>query len=355
MNYKNKELFDLLKFVAPGTEIRSGIDTILDAGTGGLIILGCTEEILNICDGGFYINTKYNPQRIYELAKMDGAIILNNDVNEIIYASVQLQPDSNIPTIESGTRHRTAERVAKQTGNKVVAISQRRKRVTIYKGNLKYTLRNISEIITEANQAIKTLERFSDVIDKALANLTVMEFEDLVTLFEVTTILQKFVLILKVTEEIEKYIVELGVEGRLLEIQFEEIIIDLKKEIEALIKDYYNSDKDGFDLENIFNKFRDLSEKEEIEIEDIAFILGYKKRYETLDQKVIPKGFRLLSRVKRLTNKDISKLTSSFDGLTAILDASEDELADENITKIKARSIKNEIKRLKITIEFEKN
>lgn len=355
MNYMDKELLDLLRFVAPGTEIRKGIDNILDAGTGGLVVLGCGEEILELCDGGFFINTGYNPQRIYELAKMDGAIVINNEITEILYANVQLQPSAKVETKESGTRHRTAERVAKQTGQKVVSISQKRKIITIYKKDLKYTLRNISEIITEANQAIKTLERFGDVIDKSLTNLTIMEFEDLVTLFEVTSILQRYALIMKVAEGIEKYIIELGVEGKLIETQYEEIMVDLKKEVEALIKDYY-LDQEKLDLNAVFKKFRDLAEEEIIEIEEIAFILGYKKRYETLDQKVVPRGFRLLNKIKRLTGKDVGVLISNFDGLPAILDASEDELAEiDSLSKIKARSIKNEIKRLMITIEFEKN
>lgn len=355
MDYKNEEFFELLKSIASGTEIRKGIDNILDAGTGGLIVLGCNEKVLNLCDGGFLIKTPFNPQRIYELAKMDGAIVLNDSMDEIIYANVQLQPNSNIETSESGTRHRTAERVAKETGYIVIAISQKRKIVTLYKNNFKYTLKHISDIIPEANQAVKTLERFGEVIEKALLNLTILEFEDLVTLFEVTTILQKFTLMMKVSNEIEKYIVELGAEGKLIQTQFDEITRDLKKEIEALIKDYHNEDKGQIDIQKILEKLRDYNE-EDAEIEEMAFILGYKKKYEILDQKVVPRGHRLLSRIKRLTNKDVEILVSNFDGLTAIIDAREDELAEvESISKIKARNIKNEIKRLMITVELEKN
>lgn len=159
---------------------------------------------------------------------------------------------------------------------------------------------------------------------------------------------------MEVAEEVEKYIVELGVEGRLIETQYEEIMIDIKKEIEALIKDYY-LDIAKLDLNLILKKFRNLADDENSEIEEIAFILGYKKRYETLDQKVVPRGYRLLGKIKRLNLKDIGNLSKSFDGLPAIIDASEDELSEiDGISKIKARSIKNEIRRLMITIEFEK-
>lgn len=355
MENTNKEFLEILKFVAPGTEIRKGIDNILDAGTGGLLLLGSNEDVIKLCDGGFYIDTEYNPQRIYELAKMDGAIILSDDLKKIIYVNVQLQPNSEISTKESGTRHKTAERVAKQTGKLVVAISQRRKRVSVYKDDFRYILRNIPEIMTEATLAIKTLERFGDVIDKALTNLTIMEFEDLVTLFEVASILQRFALMSKVTEEIGKYVVELGEEGRLIKTQFDVIMSDLNEEIESLIKDYYNVYKEDLNCEGILKRLKSLSRDEQIEIEEIAFILGYKKRYEILDQRVVPRGYRLLGKVKRLTAMDIESLITGFDGLTAILDASEDEISEmETISKIKARSIKNEIKRLKITAQLEK-
>ena len=353
---KEDNITEILKLIAPGTPIRDGLENILRARTGALLLITDNNEVLKeVVDGGFTINEEYTSSKLYELAKMDGAIVLSGDLKRILYANAQLIPSHEITTLETGTRHRTAERVAKETGYKVIAVSQKRKIVTLYKDNFRYTLKHISDIIPEANQAIKTLERFGEVIEKALINLTIMEFEDLVTLFEVTTILQKFTLMMRVAEDIEKYIVELGVEGRLIQTQFDEITGDLKKEVDALIRDYYNDDKGQVDIQIIFGKLREY-EEEEIEIEEMAFILGYKKRYETLDQKVVPKGYRLLSRIKRLAAKDIETLVSNFDGLTAIVDAREDELAEiDSISKIKARSIKNEIKRLMITIELEKN
>ncbi|TDT70433.1 diadenylate cyclase [Hypnocyclicus thermotrophus] len=352
--YKNKEIKDILSFVAPGTEIRKGLNNILDAGTGGLLVIGDDKGILEIIDGGFFIDCDYNPQRIYELAKMDGAIILSKDINKILYANVQLQPNPKIETTESGTRHRTAERVAKQTGELVISISQKRKRISIYKNNIKYLLRDISVIMTEASQAMKTLERYKEVLVKSLTNLTMMEFDDLVTLYEVCMIIQKFELMVRISKALKLNIIELGTEGTLLSLQLDEIMNEINIEIQDLIRDYYKIEEET-ENEDIFEKLEELTEEELLDLKNISYILGYKRSYASLDTKVVPKGFRILGKIIRLTTKDIKILVSHFDGLNNILSASEEELAEiDNISKFKAKIIKNGIRRLRFTIELEK-
>jgi len=356
MNERNRELEEILAYVAPGTKIRVGIDNILDAKTGGLLVIGDDEDIMKLVDGGFYINCEYDSQKIYELSKMDGAIILNDDSKNILYANVQLQPDSKISTIESGTRHRTAERVAKQTGKLIIAISERRNRITLYKNNIRYIVRNISDIISQANQAIKTLERYREVLDKALTNLTIMEYDDLVTLYEVSAILQRFEFMSRIASDLEMYIIELGSEGRLIKMQLEEIMMDLQGEILDLVNDYYNREKEALSPNAVLKQISKLSQEELLELENLAFVLGYKKRYATLDTKIVPKGYRILGKIVRLTNKDVKIIVESFDGLTAILEASEDELAEvDNISRFKARTIKNGIRRLRFTAQLEKS
>jgi len=311
---------------------------------------------MKLVDGGFYINCEYDSQKIYELSKMDGAIILNDDSKNILYANVQLQPDSKISTIESGTRHRTAERVAKQTGKLIIAISERRNRITLYKNNIRYIVRNISDIISQANQAIKTLERYREVLDKALTNLTIMEYDDLVTLYEVSAILQRFEFMSRIASDLEMYIIELGSEGRLIKMQLEEIMMDLQGEILDLVNDYYNREKEALSPNAVLKQISKLSQEELLELENLAFVLGYKKRYATLDTKIVPKGYRILGKIVRLTNKDVKIIVESFDGLTAILEASEDELAEvDNISRFKARTIKNGIRRLRFTAQLEKS
>ena len=183
----DKEIKSILKVVAPGTQLREGLENILRAKTGALIVLGDSEEIMKLVDGGFMINAEYNSSYIYELAKMDGAIILSSDLKRILFANTQLVPDSSIPTFETGTRHRTANRVAKQTGAIVIAISQRRHIISVYKNDLKYVLRESSVVLARANQAIQTLEKYVSVLDRVLNNLNTQEFQDMVTLMDVTT------------------------------------------------------------------------------------------------------------------------------------------------------------------------
>ena len=202
---KDKELKSMLKLLAPGTQLREGLRNILRAKTGGLVVLGNSEQIMKIVDGGFAINSEYSSSYIYELAKMDGAIILSSDLKRILYANTQLIPDSSIPTFETGTRHRTADRVAKQTGAIVIAISQRRNVITVYKGYIKYVLQDSSVMLGRANQALQTLEKYVSVLDGVVNNLNILEFQDIVTLFDVMTAIQRTEMVMRIVSEIERW------------------------------------------------------------------------------------------------------------------------------------------------------
>ncbi len=351
---RREELIEILSFVSPGTEIRKGLDNIVHAGAGALIVVGDSEDVLGMIDGGFAINCDFNYQKLYELAKMDGAIILNSNIKRILFANVQLQPDPKLETNESGTRHRTAERVAKQTGNLVIAISEERKKISLYKGEMKYTIRNINDIMSEANQAVKTLERYKSVLDKVLTNLTIMEFDELVTLYEVAISIQRFEMMFRIADEAKRYVVELGTEGRLINMQLEELLMGAGEEAEDLIRDYYN-EKKGLKLEEIIKSFGELYQEELLELENITGLLGYEKNYTALDNKIAPKGYRILGKILKLTKRDVEKLIDTFVEFNNILEASIEELAEvKGISKFKARSIKNGLNRLKITTLLEK-
>lgn len=354
MTEKRDDFVEILSMVSPGTEIRKGLDNIVHAGKGALIVIGDSEEILKLVDGGFYINCDYNPQRIYELAKMDGAIVINTLIKKILYANVQLLPDASIETSESGTRHKTSERFAKQTENLVISISERRKVITLYRGEFKYILRNTIDIMSEANQAIKTLERYTSVLEKALTNLTIMEFDDLVTIYEVTMAIQRFEMVFRIKEEVEKYIVELGTEGRLINMQLEELLIGVYDEMEALVRDYINIKKE-LEVEAVLQEIHNLNLEDLLEVGNIAFILGHERSYSALDKKIIPRGHRLLGKVLKLTKRDVEKLINEFEEFNNILEATTEDLAEiRGISKFKARSIKNGLNRLKITTLLEK-
>ena len=189
--WENKENIGALKMLSPGTPLREGLENVLRAKTGALIVIGDSEDVLDIVDGGFNLNSEFSPAYLYELAKMDGSIILSTDAKKILYANAQLLPDSSIVTKETGTRHRTAERVARQTGKMVISISQRRHIITLYKGTEKYIIEDTSKILTKANQAVQTLEKYKIVLDQFLTNLSALEFEELVTLYDVVMVVQK--------------------------------------------------------------------------------------------------------------------------------------------------------------------
>ena len=202
-------LMEILKLIAPGTPLREGLDNILKAKTGALIIVGDSKEVLDIVDGGFKIDENYTPSRLYELAKMDGAIVLSKDLKRILFANAQIIPSSKIPTEETGTRHKTAERTAKQTGELVISISQRRNIITVYKGDVRYTIEDTAKIVTRANQALQTLENYKRVFDTKLKVLNEYEFNDIVTLDNVITCIQRAEMVIKIAEQVKKSIIEL--------------------------------------------------------------------------------------------------------------------------------------------------
>ena len=197
-----------------------------------------SKEVLDIVDGGFKLDIEYTPSRLYELAKMDGAIILSSDLKKILYANAQLIPSSSIATTETGTRHRTAERTAKQTGEIVVSISQRRNIITVFQGYSRYVLEDTSKVISKANQALQTVEKYKKVFDSKLNMLNEYEFNDIVTLENVITAIQRAEMVMKIVDEVQRSIYELGAEGRLLEMQLEELVGGLEKEELLIIKDY---------------------------------------------------------------------------------------------------------------------
>ena len=240
---KNEEILEILRCLAPGTVLREGLDNILKAKTGALIVVADTDELYKIVDGGFNINDEFTPAGIYELAKMDGAIVLSADMKKILMANVQLVPEYSIKTSETGTRHRTAERTAKQTGSLVICISQRRGIITVFKGDFRYVINETSAVTLRANQTIEALEKYRAICDNMLNILSEHEFDDIVSLETVANSIYRSEMIMRMEPEVIKNIIELGDEGRLINMQFEELIADVEKEELLIIRDYMNFKK----------------------------------------------------------------------------------------------------------------
>lgn len=336
---------EALRLVAPGTPLREGLDQILRAHTGALIVVGDGQEVAALIDGGFRVDRELQPASLYELSKMDGALVLSREGRRILHANVQLLPDRAIPSQETGIRHRTAERVARQTGALVIAISQRRNIVSLYRGEVKYVLHDIGFILTKANQAIQTLGRYRAGVDQALANLTALEFEDLVTLTDVTTTLHRTGMMLAIKNEIDKYIRELGTEGRLVGMQLEELAGDITEEAGLIARDYSvsGSTEALTGLSGASPLGDDLTE-----LVELCRRLGYPGGLGALDQSAAPRGYRILRRIPRLPMPIIDNLVRAFGTLQRALSASTEELDGvEGIGEVRARTIHDGLRRLR--------
>lgn len=341
---QENDFYEMIKLVAPGTVLREGLENVLKARTGALIVIGDSAEVLKLVNGGFRLNQEFTPSLVYELAKMDGAVVLSKDLKQILYANVQLIPDPTIATEETGTRHRTAERVAKQTGEVVISISQRRNVITLFKGNSRYLLRDTVIILNRANQALQTLEKYKNVFDGIMNNMSILEFQDMVTLENVCLALQKSEMVDRIAKEIERYIYELGDEGRLVKMQLEELVGDTDKMVEFLLKDYLPSEK-GKALDEVR---ADISAFTYAELADVIYIakaLGYQNTPNVLETGMLAKGYRVLSMIPRLPFHIIPNLVQRFTNIRGILNATFEELDDvEGIGEVRARNIKEGLK-----------
>lgn len=349
-NMQDEEFSSMIKMVAPGTKLRMGIDNVLRAKTGALIVVGESEDVLGIVDGGFNINCELTPARIYELAKMDGAILLNSDANRILVANAHLVPDPSIPSRETGIRHRTAERVAKQTQELVISISQRRDTISLFWGNYYYVLEEIDAILNKANQALRTLEKYRNVLDRTVIDLNALEFEDLVTVSDIIAVLQRGEMVLRIQKEVERYALELGDEGRLIRMQLDELVAGIYNELLMLIRDYaIDDDKDEpTEIEEILEDLMEGSGEDLIAMGRVSKGLGFSGSVASLDDYVCPRGYRLLRKIPRMPLAIIENLIQGFGRLSAILAANIEELDEvDGIGEVRARSIKEGLRRLR--------
>jgi diadenylate cyclase len=339
-------LVKALEMVAPGTAVREGIDNIVHARTGGLIVIGDPDELAFLFSGGIRLDIDYTPALVYQLAKMDGAIALNSNATKIAWCNVQLMPDPTILTSETGTRHRTAERISKQTDALVIAISQRRDVVSLYVDGAKYILEEIPAVLAKANQALATLDKYRTRLDQVSTRLTALEFEGGVTLHDVLTVLQRAELVTRMAVEIERYIVELGTEGRLIEMQLEETMVGVAGDKAALLHDYLADPVDdafAMALDGISR----LPHQDLLDFGRLAELLGYDRKVNTLDYPVSPRGYRILGRIPRLPKLVVQNIVREFRGLDEILAATDPELESvEGVGEIRAKDIREGLRRL---------
>ena len=345
------EIVDVLKMIAPGTAIRAGLDNILRAKTGGLIVIGDPNKMQDLIDGGFRFDVEFTPARLYELAKMDGAIVVSEDLKRILVANAQLMPDFCIPTVETGTRHRTAERIAKQTGNVVISISQRRGVITVYSANQRYILESTTKVMSKTNQALQTVEKYKKVFDDRISILTEYEFSDIATLKMVVESIKRAEMLLRIADEVQKSIDELGDEGRILKMQLDESTAGIEDEEMLLIKDYVVGKRVDTALKNIRNLKDDDLSNEQI----IATCIGIKGADNFDEFNVYSKGYRILNKVPRVPSNIVDNIVKKFKNLQSILSADIDELDEvDGIGEVRAKSIVQTLKKMQEQLVFER-
>jgi len=338
-------LVKALEMVAPGTSLREGIDNIVHARTGGLLVIGDPDELAFLFSGGLKLDIDYTPAFLYQLAKMDGALVLTANATKLVWANVQLTPDPTILTLETGTRHRTAERISKQTEALVIAISQRREVVSLYVDGAKYILEDIPVVLAKANQALATLDKYRSRLDQVSTRLTALEFEGGATLHDVLTVLQRAELVTRMGVEIERYIVELGTEGRLIEMQLDETMVGVAADKAALVHDYLAEDTDE-QFADAFDQLVRLPHQDLLDFGRLAELLAYDRKVNTLDFPVSPRGYRILGRIPRLPRMVVQRIVEEFGGLEEMLAASDGELETvDGVGEIRAKDIREGLRR----------
>jgi diadenylate cyclase len=335
--------------VAPGTQLRDGLERILRGHTGALIVLGHDKTVESLCTGGFRLDVEFSSTRLRELAKMDGAIVLDDGLTKILRAATHLVPDPSIPTEESGTRHRTAERVAKQTGYPVVSVSQSMRIIALYVESRRYVLDDSAAILSRANQALATLERYKLRLDEVSGTLSALEIEDLVTVRDAVAVTQRLEMVLRIASEIDGYVVELGTDGRLLSLQRDELMAGVTQERELIVRDYIPPPhgRRPRTAELVLAELDGLSATDLLEFEVIARVCGFSSTSDVLDAAVSPRGYRLLARVPRLPATVVDRLIEHFGGLQKLLAATIDDLQlVEGVGEARARSVREGLSRL---------
>ncbi len=338
-----------LAAVAPGTALRDGLERILRGNTGALIVLGNDKAVLALCTGGFELNVAFSATRLRELSKMDGAVVVTGDLDRIVLASVQLVPDPSIPTEETGTRHRTAERVAKQTGNPVITVSQSMRIIALYVDGRRYVLDDSASILSRANQALATLERYKLRLDEVAGTLSALEIEDLVTVRDAMAVSQRLEMVRRIATEIEGYVVELGTDGRLLSLQLDELMAGVEAERELIVRDYLisGSGRRARRLDDALAALDSLTAGELLDLSSVARAVGFRPDADALEMAASPRGYRLLAKVPRLPNLVVDRLVEHFGGLQKLLAAGIDDLqVVDGVGETRARSVREGLSRL---------
>jgi diadenylate cyclase len=343
---RDPQLLAAMAKIAPGTPLRQGVDDVIRSHEGALIVLGDPQELSFLYSGGIRLDAPFRPQLLYELAKMDGAIIVDTAVKKLAWANVQLMPDPTISSDETGTRHRTAERVAKQTGALVISVSQQRETVTVFVGPARYQLDPVADVLAKTNQALGTLETYRQRLEQVLTRLTALEFQNAVVLDDVLVVLQRAEMTSRMAERIQRDCVELGSEGRLIRLQLEELVGNVPGERDAVVRDYHAAGA-GPEATLALEGLRALGYQDLLEFDRLCELLGFDRNVNPLDHSVGPRGYRVLSHIPRIPEPVIRRVVIDLGSLDTVVRASQRDLeAVEGVGTVRAREIRAGLRRL---------
>ncbi len=337
-----------LALMAPGTALRDGLERILRGRTGGLIVLGYDKMVESLCTGGFPLDVEFSATRLRELCKMDGGVVLSSDGTRIVRAAVHLMPDPTILSEESGTRHRTAERVAKQTGHPVISVSQSMRIISLYVSGQRHVIDDSAAILSRANQALATLERYKLRLDEVAGTLSALEIEDLVTVRDAMAVVQRLEMVRRIADEIEGYVIELGTDGRLLALQLDELMAGVDADRTLVVRDYLAPPRRSTrPVGEALTELDALSATELLDLTLVGRALGYPSSTDALEAGVSPRGFRLLTKVPRLPGTVIDRIVDHFGSLQRLLGATVEDLqAVDGVGDARARSVREGLSRL---------
>jgi diadenylate cyclase len=340
---RDQGLRDVLAMLAPGTPLREGIERIIRSGRGALMVIGWSPRIEPLVSGGFVIDIGATSQRVAELAKMDGALVLDAAATRVLRANVHLVPDPTIPTSETGTRHRSAERTARESGQPIIAVSESMGMVNLYYGENKHVVEEVSALLFRANQALSTLERYRARLDEVSSLLSGREVEDAVSLRDAVLTLQRAEMLRRIADEVEDHVVELGTEGRLIRLQLDELVASVANERELVVRDYLGDRRRK--LSKVLADIAELTTDELLNASRVVETLSYDS--DQLEDSVTPRGYRLLTRIPRLPASVVERLVDRFGTLPRVMDATIAELSQvEGVGESRARSIQDGLRRL---------
>ncbi len=339
VNAPTNRLSRALGLIAPGTAVRDGLDRIVHGRTGALITLGNNARLQAVCTGGFAIDVPFTATALRELAKMDGAIVLNDALDRILFAGVHLMPDAAVETAETGTRHRTADRVARQTGVPALTVSASMSTISLFVDGTRWIVQRPEQLLARANQALATLSRYRDRLTEATVRLSAAEVQDAATVRDIAVTAQRLEMVHRLQHELNGYAIELGSEGRLVRLQLGELVAGLDTLATELERDYTDGTA-GLRLSR-------LAGLETDDLADPALIARACGLGDDLSRRVTPMGHRQLAQIGRLPATVADALVGQFGSLQGLFGASTaDLLAVEGVDYGVARTVREGLIRL---------